>query len=82
MYNIEIKKRVNSRKYSAIQSFKSENEVIDYVKRNELRVSYIPYFFTHIGLSNGSIITQHDDNYGLMCSPQKLSGMLQAQNLN
>lgn len=81
MYHIEIKKRANSRKYTPIQNFATESEVIEYVKRNSLHIENIPYMFTHILLNNGSIITQNDDRFGLMCSPQKLAGMLQAQNL-
>jgi len=81
MYNLETKKRFNSKNYSVVRSFNSEAEVIEYVKGNDLKFS-IPYFFTHIQLSNGSIITQRDDNFGIICSPQKLTGMLQGQNLN
>jgi ribosomal protein L14E/L6E/L27E len=82
MYKIEIKKRINSKKYTPIKEFKTDEEVINYMKEKNLRIDHIPYIFTHIALNNGSIITQTDDNYGLICSPQTLAGKLQSQNLN
>lgn len=76
MYYIETKKRKNSKKYSPIEQFKTEQEVIDYIRKTGDSFAGIPYFFTHIDLASGNIITQKDNNFGLMCSPVKLAEML------
>jgi hypothetical protein len=74
MYTIEAKKRVNSRKYSVIASFNTDDEVMAYLQDNKLTAVSTPYFFTHINLDNGQIIAQ---NYnGLMCSPVELAKKL------
>jgi hypothetical protein len=81
MYNIKSKKRSNSKKFDLIIfTAETDDEIIGYLKRNNLRVDHIPYIFTHIVLSNGQIITQ--DFRGIICSPQRLAGKLQAQGLS
>lgn len=73
MYYIETKKRINSRKYSPIEQYKTEQEVIDYVRHTGDKYAGTPYIFTHINLASGDIITQKDDRFGLICSPVKLN---------
>ena len=77
MYNIEILKRKNSRTYSPVKQLATEKEVVAYMKENKLVHAGTPYLFTHIKLSDGSIITQ---NYnGIMCSPIKLNNLILKQ---
>lgn len=76
MYNIEVKKRANSRKYTPVKEFKTEQEVIDYLNDNGLEMIGTPYIFTHINLSDGSILTQHDDRFGMILSPVKMRDLL------
>lgn len=79
MYNIEVKKRKNSRKYTPVKQLATDDEVIAYLKENGLEYAGTPYIFTHINLSDGSIITQKDDHFGLICSPERLRDKLTAQ---
>lgn len=78
MYFIEKKARKNSKKYTKTNALSNESDVLEYMEVNDL--SYIketPYIFTHIELSDGSIITQ---NYqGLICSPTKLLEVLKGK---
>ena len=73
MYTIEVKKRANSRKYTPILQYENIDEVVRYVKEKKLSFTS-PYFFTHIALSDGSIIRQQV--MGLTCSPEKLRDKL------
>ena len=74
MFTIEIKKRANSRKYTPVMQFMNEDEVVRYVKEKKLSFTS-PYFFTHLELSDGSIIRQQI--MGLTCSPLKLREKLE-----
>lgn len=77
MYYIQTKPRKNSRKYSkTIAKFMNIEEVPQYIKDNNLSVLPKPYFFTHIPLSDGSIITQTVGVYETVCSPMKLAERL------
>ena len=79
MYEIQAKKRINSRKFTTIHKFPTDIDVLCYVKNNKLTISEIPYIFTHIALSDGSIIMQKDDRFGLTCSPETLLKKLKEQ---
>lgn len=76
MYTIEKKKRVNSRTYTPFMQYYNIDEVVAYVKEKEL-VASKPYMFTHIKLSDGTIIRQ--EVMGLTCSPMKLAELLEAK---
>jgi len=57
-----------------INTFSNEDEVLKYIKENNLTFSY-PYVFTCINLSNGLII---EETYnGMIVSPEKLRVFLQ-----
>ena len=77
MYQLQAKKRINSRKYSTIKEYKTDDEVLELFKADENLKIHIPYVFTCIQLSNGQIITQTDDHFGLTCSPQRLVKLLE-----
>lgn len=78
MYYLEILPRKNSRKYSIKQSLGDTlDSVIDYMKQNSLTYAGSPYFFTHIKLSDGSIVTQKYN--GITCSPQSLKTALETK---
>lgn len=80
MYHIEVLKRKNSRKYTPVLDLPTEREVIEYMKEKQVTYAGTPYVFTHIKLSDGSIITQ-DVKFGdkeIMCSPTKLRDRLTA----
>ncbi len=74
MYSIEVKKRKNSRKYTPIKEFETEKEVINYMKENKITFAGTPYIFTHIMLSDDSIIKLNC--MGMISSPSKLRDML------
>ena len=76
MYSIQGKLRKNSRTYNkTIQQFETEEEVLEYLKRNNLINITKPYIFTHLKIEdNNQIITQSCQ--GIICSPQKLAGKL------
>lgn len=76
MYKIEVRKRKNSKKFSPILQFCNIDEVVRYVKEKGLTASS-PYYFSHLDLSDGSIITQ--EVMGLMCSPTKLRDLLEVK---
>jgi len=80
MYYIEKKKKVNSRKYSPFLQFLNIDEVVRYVKENKLSFSF-PYFFTHIALSDGTIIRQEVDmgSWKTTTSPETLRKLLIGQ---
>ena len=69
-YYHEVKKRKNSRKYTPIKSFETEEEVLNYLKENNLTFKGSPFIFTYIILSDDSRITQKIR--GLVCSPETL----------
>lgn len=70
------KKRKNSKRYEVKIAMLPEIEnVKNYLNANHLTaISPTPYFFTHIELSNGDIITQ--DFNSIICSPMKLKKAL------
>ena len=73
MYKIEILKRKNSRKYSYLKDIgETIAEVLKYLKDNNIQADTVntPYIFTHIKLSDNSIIVQTVNNFS--CSPTKL----------
>ena len=71
MYYIQKKARKNSRSFSkTIKEMETIKEVLEYIKENNLTVTEYPYMFTHIPLSDDTIITQTVMN--LNCSPVKL----------
>ena len=71
MYYIETLKRKNSRKYTPIKALGDTlDSVIDYMKQNNIQYAGTPYIFTHINLSDGSIVTQKYN--GIICSPESL----------
>ena len=79
MYHIQVKPRKNSKKYSkTIANLKDESAVINYMRENDLHYAGTPYFFSHIRLSDGSIITQTAvvGASELVCSPTKLNDMI------
>ena len=73
-YYHEVKKRKNSKKYTPVKSFETEEEVLNYLKQNNLSFKASPYIFTYIILSDDSIIKQRIS--GLICSPDKLRKMM------
>lgn len=80
MYYIEKKKKVNSIKYSPFLQFLNVDEVVRYVKENKLSFSF-PYFFTHIALSDGTIIRQYVQmgDTRVITSPETLRKLLIGQ---
>ena len=49
MYQIRTRLRYNSKHYKKIVAeFETEQEVLDYLKANNLRYEGTPYVFTHI----------------------------------
>lgn len=70
MYYIETKKRVNSKKYSKVKELPEISDVINYMAEKKIVATGTPYFFTHINLSDGSIVSQ--EYMGLLTSPMKL----------
>ncbi len=80
MYSIHTLKRKNSKKYSFSHFIgNTENEVIDYLKKNNIEVKEYPYFFSHIKLNNNTIIVQENVIAGMSitCSPVKLRDRLE-----
>lgn len=76
MYKILSKKISRSRGYEKIiAQYQNIDEVVHYVKEKALGVSS-PYIFTHLNLSDGTIITQ--EIMGMMCSPEALRKILLA----
>lgn len=71
MYKIMTKKRANSRRHEKTL-FQNENidEVISYCKVQGIKYAGTPYIFSHIKLSDGSIVVQ--EVRGLTCSPIEL----------
>jgi hypothetical protein len=57
-----------------INTFQTEQEVLDYIKENNLSFNY-PYIFTHILLSNGLIIKERIS--GIIVSPEDLRKQLE-----
>jgi len=75
MYSIAGKKRFNSRKYDkVIFEAETEQEIKDFMKEKKLIIKEVPYFFSHIVLSDDTIIRQ--TFRGLTCSPTKLLEVL------
>lgn len=70
MYNISVLKRKNSKKYTKVVELPEIEDVMFYMANNNLKVASVPYMFTYIELSDGSIITQEYN--GILCSPTKL----------
>jgi len=77
IYTIEAKKRVNSRKYTPIKEFYTDEDIIAYLKENNLFMTGTPYIFSHINLNDGKIIRQTYN--GIICSPERLRSLLQAK---
>jgi hypothetical protein len=71
MYYIEKKKTSRSKKYSPFKELPEINDVIHYLATNKLKPTELPYFFTYIPLSDGTIITQKYS--GIICSPTDLA---------
>lgn len=79
MYTIKTKARRNSRTYGKIvAAIPDIAGVRAFLAANDLYVTNRPYFFTHLGLSDGSIIVQTVSVGGkeLTCSPTKLAEAL------
>jgi hypothetical protein len=76
MYHIETLKRKNSRRYTKTKDIPTIEGVKEYMRGLKLSYAGTPYVFTHIKLSNGDIITQSDDRFGLICSPEELRKQL------
>jgi hypothetical protein len=74
MYNIQYLPRKNSRTYKTRLQLPSIGDVLYYLKTNAITATEKPYFFTHIKLSNGEIITQTHD--GMTLSPIALADAL------
>ena len=75
MYYLEKLKRKNSRRYTPVKELgEDEKSVVKYMEDNDLQFAGSPYIFTHIKLSDGSIITQKFN--GITCSPEKLRELL------
>ena len=70
MYLVKILKGKNSRKYTTIEKLAEIKDVKDYMKKKNLSYTGSPYFFTHVNLSDKSIVSQ--DINGICCSPEKL----------
>ena len=75
MYYIQALPRSNSKKYSkTLCELPEIADVKEYLTEHCLTVTERPYFFTHLKLSDNSIITQKFS--GLTCSPTKLADAL------
>ena len=75
MYKIHTKKTARSRKYEkVIAQFEIEKEVIAYIANNNITPQPNPYLFTHISLSDGSIIKLEVG--GFVVSPVSLANKL------
>lgn len=71
MYKILTKKTKRSRSYERIiAQFMNIDEVIRYCKENNIKYAGTPYIFSHIKLSDGTIVTQ--EVMGMTCSPTTL----------
>lgn len=77
MFKIQTLKRKNSRKYTPIKDIETIDGVVEYMKEKDLSYAGSPYFFTHVKLSDGSIVTENVQ--GFTCSPQKLRDRLQGK---
>ncbi len=81
MYHIQAKARSNSKKYGkTIASFPLISDVKKYLDDNHVHATERPYFFTHIKLSDNTIVTQTvtigTDNAEITCSPTSLAEAL------
>jgi len=75
MYAIQTKNRKNSRHYDkTIFTCETESQIKEYLNANNLIITGKPYIFTHLNLSDGSIITCSYN--GIICSPQDLEKYL------
>jgi len=75
MYTIKALPRKNSRRYTKIiATFTDDYSILEYLKTNNIKAIGTPYFFAHIDLDNGQIITQ--DFNGIICSPTRLAELL------
>ncbi len=74
VYNLEYKKRINSKKWDIEKSFNLEIEVLNYLEENNLYCLNDNYIFVAINLSNNKRITQNVN--GFICSPEKLREIL------
>ena len=79
MYYIQAKPRINSRGFSkTIAKFETSQEVLDYLKDNNIKALEKPCIFSHIILDNGQIIQQNISvgDREIPTSPQKLADLL------
>ena len=81
MYHIQARARKNSTKFSkTIVNCPEIEHVLDYLKEYKLEVLERPYIFTHLRLSDGTIITQTTeigkDKASVLVSPEKLAKTL------
>lgn len=76
MYYIKAKARKNSKTYSkTLAKLATIDDTIAYLAKNSLSITDKPYIFTHLGLSDGTILTQGVDmgcGLEVPCSPTKL----------
>lgn len=85
MYAIQSKKRKNSKNYKLIKfQSESKDEIADYMIKNNIVIYNKPYIFTHLGLSNGDILTCSigigENN--IICSPEEIYLFLKEKNTN
>ena len=81
MYYIKTRAKKNSKTFGKIiVSFETEQEVLNYLEVKGVYFESTPYIFTHINLTDGTIITQTmkvgQDNTEIICSPETLSKSL------
>jgi len=74
MYKIEKQLKT---KRKILFEFETDEEVIEYMKSNNINYAGTPYIFTHINLSDRTIITQYC--LGLFCSPERLRKKLEVR---
>lgn len=83
MYTILTKKRANSKKRDLPVASFSDNEIpkiIEYMNKSKLFASS-PYFFTHLELSDGTMIKYIVTKIGISASPTLLREALEKQDL-
>ena len=69
-------KDLNKKRYVVRKMFENDkvDELLAYLKDNGITFKGTPYIFTHIEMSDGSIISQ--DYQGIITSPEKLRKLL------
>lgn len=61
-------------KCNVLREFETEEQVIEYLKKNKITVTGKPYVFTCINLSDRTMIKYR--YRGMLCSPEKIMEMI------